>query len=125
MASDRITQLLFGMKRPAHERRAQSTGTMRDGQQRRADHREGLGEGERMEEFALLPGQREDRHEREDDDDHREEDRPPNLLRGVSVTSQVSAAVRRTGAGGVLTPSAADRGEASALFFPPPARSGG
>ena len=54
-----------------------------DGQERRADHRERLREGERAEEFPLLAQQREHRHERQDDDEHGEEDRAAHLLRGL------------------------------------------
>jgi len=54
-----------------------------DGQNRRANDRKGLGAGERVKEFALLPGHREDRHEGEHDDRHREENRATNLLRSA------------------------------------------
>jgi hypothetical protein len=53
-----------------------------DGEQRGTDHRERLRERERMEQLALLARQREDRHEREDDDGHGEEDGAADLLGG-------------------------------------------
>ena len=53
------------------------------GEERRPGHREGLGEGERVEELALLAGEREDRDEGQDDDGHREEDRPSDQARRI------------------------------------------
>ena len=41
-----------------------------------------------MKQFPLLPGQREHRHESEDDDRHGEEDRPADLLGGEAMTSR-------------------------------------
>ena len=43
---------------------------------------EGLRVSERVEEFPLLPGEHEHRHESEDDDHHRKEHRPTNLRGG-------------------------------------------
>ena len=70
---------IFGTERPANEGRAQRRHE-RDGQHRRASHRKCFGERERVKQFSFLSGQREHRHEREDDDDHREENRASDLL---------------------------------------------
>ena len=51
--------------------------------ERRKPHREGLGEGQRAEQPALLRLEREDRQERHRDDEQREEQRPSDLLRGL------------------------------------------
>jgi len=69
------------VKRAADEQRAEHRHEGH-GEQCRSDHRGGLGPGQRVEEFSLLAGEREDRHEGQHDDAHREEDRPADLLRG-------------------------------------------
>ena len=70
------------MDAPAEENAAQHR-DQRDGDERRRQHRERLGEGERLEQLAFLAGQRKDRHERQQDDRHREEHRPPDQPRRV------------------------------------------
>ena len=72
---------LFGVKRTAHQHRAKRRHN-RYRQQGRTDHGEGLGERQRMKQLPLLPGQGEDRHEREDDDGHGKEDGAPDLPGG-------------------------------------------
>src|SRR5262245_55777038 len=52
----------------------------RDGEEGRNRHREVLRIGERLEEAALLPLEREDRNESDRDDEQREEARPAHLL---------------------------------------------
>ena len=51
-----------------------------DGNHGRAHHGEGLGEGQRMEQFPFLSLQHKDRHKGEHDDRQGEEDRPTDLL---------------------------------------------
>src|SRR5438128_4136848 len=58
-------------------------GNERDRENRGTHHRERLGEGQRVEELALLAREREHRDEGQDDDDHREEDRPPDEAGGL------------------------------------------
>ena len=70
----------FGAKWSAHQPGAKH-GHKGHAQQGRADHRKGLGEGERMEEFPLLSRQRKDREKCQDDDRHGEEDGTPDLMR--------------------------------------------
>ncbi len=72
--------VLLAAERAAHPERAEH-GHQGDRQQGRADHGEGLGEGQGMEQLAFLADQREHRHERQDDDQHGEENRPADLLR--------------------------------------------
>src|SRR5207244_6240666 len=55
----------------------------RDRENRGTHHRERLGEGQRVEELALLAGEGEHGDEGQDDDDHREEDRPPDETGGL------------------------------------------
>ena len=70
---------LLGADPPPHPRPHQNR-HQGHGQDRCRRDREGLREGERVEEPPLLAGQEEDRQEGDDDDDEREEDRAPNLL---------------------------------------------
>src|SRR5262249_18919621 len=58
-------------------------GIERDGQDRRHQHREVLGESQRPEEAPFLRLQREDRQERDRDDEQRKETRPADFLYGV------------------------------------------
>ena len=74
--------VFFPVQSASNQERAQN-GHQRDGDNRRADHRERLGEGQRMKELSFHAGQSEDRNERQNDDGHREEDRTADQLRGV------------------------------------------
>lgn len=73
---------ILAMKWSAHEQAAKHR-HHRDREERRPHHRERLRERQRMEQLALLPGEREHRNEGEDDDHHREEDRPAHLARSL------------------------------------------
>ncbi len=64
-----------GLQPPAADEEDHQHRHERDRQQRRAHHRERLGERQRPEHPALLRLEQEDRHERHDDDRQREEDR--------------------------------------------------
>ena len=74
--SGRITGFDSSPRIRAADEQAAEHRHQRDRQERGPRHGEGLGEGQRVEELALLAGQREHRDEGQDDDRHREEDRP-------------------------------------------------
>ena len=74
--------LFLAMQLAANEERAEHR-HQRDGEDRGADHGEGLGEGERMEHLAFHAGEREDGNEGQNDDDHGEGDGPAHKPGGV------------------------------------------
>ena len=94
----------LGVDPAAQEERAQH-GHERHRHHRGGEDREGLREGERVEELPFLSGQRKDRHEGQHDDGHREEDGPAHQTRGFAARSDgrlrgpadPRRAVRRTG----------------------------
>jgi len=74
-AHDRVRLLATD---PTPDEHAAQHQDQRHGQEGGANHRECLRKRERMEELALLAGEREHRDEGQDDDRHREEDRAPH-----------------------------------------------
>ena len=66
----------------------------RDAEKRGEEHREGLGEGERLEQSAFLRLEREDRNEAHRDDEQREKERAADLLAAAMITSARSRVVR-------------------------------
>ncbi len=74
--------LVFGSNAAADEPHHED-GNQRHGDECGEEHGEGLREGERLEESALLGLEREDRHEGDGDDEEGEEERPAHLLGGT------------------------------------------
>ena len=89
-AHHRVVILLVegAAKQQAAEHRHQG-----DRDHRGRQHRERFGEGERVEQLAFLPGEREHRDEREHDDRHREEHRPPDQPRRLQHGLPDSASI--------------------------------
>ena len=78
----RTSQLSSSLRSRPLMKRGNQGRHQRDREDRHADHGEALGEGQRMERLAFLPGQGEHGNERQEDDDHREEDRPAHRAAG-------------------------------------------
>ena len=87
--------LVLGHDAAAHEQHHQRR-HQRHRQQRRRRHGEGLGVGERLEQAAFLRLEREDRQERHGDDQQAEEQRRPDLDRGLDqhLGSRLARAAR-------------------------------
>jgi hypothetical protein len=79
-ARDRVVGLAADL---AADQQVAQRGREGDAQQRRGEHDEGLGVGERLEEAAGLALEAEDGDERDGDDQQREEDRGGDLAGGL------------------------------------------
>ena len=80
----------FPMHPPPQQERAEHR-HQRHRQQRGAQHGEGLGKGERMEQLALLVGEGKNREKGQQDNRHGEKDRPPDQVRRVAARVAITA----------------------------------
>jgi len=80
----------FAVEQQAAQHRYQ-----RDGDDRRSQYRERLGEGERVKQLAFLAGQREDGNEGQQNDGHREEHRTADESGGLTHRVPDEGAVAR------------------------------